>query len=1681
MASVDERIVSISFDNAKFEANIAKTIASLHKLNEALKLVGAVNGLKSIETASNNVKMTTAQTSAANLKKSADFTANAKSLRDIEAASNQVKLSGVKSAADETSSRFSRMADTARNALGSVKNTLTPSRGVPEIPQLRNSGGQFAAIEKESHQVKLQGIQNGIAQAQKGFTVLKGAAAVAFGGIAASAAAAGAKTARSLVSPIKGGFSEYEDNINSVQTIMANTEGQKGSGLKNVNKALDELNAYADQTKYSFKEMTKNVGTFTAAGVNIGDALPSIKGVANLAAISGSSSQQASTAMYQLSQALSSGKVGLQDWNSVVNAGMGGKLFQKAIVKQALAMGTLKGKVEGLDDPMKKLKINGKSFREAIKSKPGEESFFSSDVLAGTLKGFSGDMKEADLIAQGYTKTQAAAVMKQAKLGLEAATSVKTFTNLVETTKEAVGSGWATTFKLVLGDFGQAKKLFSGVSKVVSGAVGKMADDRNNLLKGWAKLGGRSDMFEGLKQSFAALKFAWRAVTAGFREIFPKATSKDLAEASERFKDFATSLRASIQNRMPVIQKLVAGFFAAFSIGFQIIKRIIGVFVDLGGAAGGAAGGGIKDIALAISGFLIAIDKALKRGTGFRDIIATFPAILKAPLNLLADLAGAIKKFFSGGRGSGKQIGGEFDIIQQKMQPLKNLMEKIGNLWQAFKDKVTAATTAIRPGIDKIKVAFSNFGASFVKAFNNVDYSAILLGIQTALLGGIVVMFKKFFSGGLGEALGIKGTFGELGKVFGGLTGYLKTMQLEVKSNIILKIAIALAILTLSIVALSGIDAVALDKAMSALTLAFVQLAVAMKVMTNIAVSSGKGAALMPVLAAGLILIAIAMRILVSSVTALSKLSYEELRKGLGAVTILFAAMAAAAIPLGAAGGKIAAAGLGMLLIAVAMRVLSKAIITLSKLSWQELGKGLAAIAASLLVVLVVVTLIPIKLPIIAYGLIAFAGAMIILAKAIMQFGNMKWSEIARGLTAMAGALVIIAAAVLLLPKSLALQAAGMLIMAVAVRSLANSIVIMSKLSPEQVFTSLYGLGGALTILAAGLYAMNSGLKGAAALLIATTALKAFVPVILTLGTMPIAQLLQGLGAIGIGFGILTRSVLLMAPAIPVLLSLSVAVVLMGIGIGAVATGVGKLVEAFALLLTAMSKLGGGGESLKALKEVFSAFFDFLGKLVTAIPRAIGDFVSGLGNMAVGLVSVIPKFVQAIVAILNAVLNIIILLAPKFIEGFGVILIGILNLIIVSAPKIGQAVLALLLSLLTVLETGVPRMIEVGFRLITALLQGLNSNIAAITIMASNIIINLLNALAVKIPAIVQAGANLVIRFLDGLAREAPRITASATNLVVKFSASVVANAPRLVSAAATIIVTFLNSIAKAVPRLVTAGVNLVLAFLRGVGKNADKLGRAAADLMGDFISAAANSILRFTDRLGRIILNFLNGIESAIRKYQTPITRAGGRIAKALIEGMIQGVLDLGGVLRRAVTKVFSLLPGWAKDVLGISSPSTVFAEIGGFVTMGFAQGITESSSTVRGAAETLGNNAVTSLQRSVRGISDALSTNIDMDPTITPVLDISQVQSEAKKLGSLTNVTPITAAVSYGQASAISSETEALQSEASAAAAVIPQPSTEIKFEQNNYSPESLSAAEVYRQTSNQLGQAKVQLGIG
>lgn len=334
---------------------------------------------------------------------------------------------------------------------------------------LENAIDGISKVQSAFSKFDTAGVTGGIDTINAKFSAMQTVAFTVMQNIVNDAYAKGKQLAEAFtIEPVFSGFQEYETQINAIQTILANTQ-DKGSTLEDVNKALDELNHYADLTIYNFTEMTRNIGTFTAAGVDLQSSVDAIKGIANLAAISGSTSYQASTAMYQLSQAIAAGTVNLQDWNSVVNAGMGGQVFQNALKRTARQMG------QDVDGMIEKFG----SFRLSL----SEGKWLTADVLTETLKQFAGAYSEADLIQKGYSQSQAAEIVKMAETATNAATKVKTFTQLFDTLKEAAQSGWTQTWEIIVGDFEEAKDFLTGLSDYFSDIINKSAEKRNNFLK----------------------------------------------------------------------------------------------------------------------------------------------------------------------------------------------------------------------------------------------------------------------------------------------------------------------------------------------------------------------------------------------------------------------------------------------------------------------------------------------------------------------------------------------------------------------------------------------------------------------------------------------------------------------------------------------------------------------------------------------------------------------------------------------------------------------------------------------------------------------------------------------------------------------------------------------------------------------------------------------------------------------------------------------------------------------------------------------------------------------------------------------------------------------------------------------------------------------------------------------
>ena len=541
------------------------------------------------------------------------------------------------------------------------------------------------------------------------FSMLAGAASVAMGNIASKALMAGGSVLSSFTfGPIMDGFREYENQLNAVQTIQANTFS-KGETTATINAALDELNAYADRTIYSFTEMTRNIGMFTSAGVGLKDSVAAIKGLSNVAAMSGSSSEQAATAMYQLSQALSTGSVKLQDWNSIVNAGMGGEQFQEALKRTARTYGV---EVDKMID-------KAGSFRNSLK-----DGWLTSEIMIETLTQYTGDLSREQLLSAGYTEQQADEIMKLAETANDAATKVKTFSQLIDTTAEALGSGWASIFRTIFGDFERARTMWTAVSDVVNGGIGTFFDALQGILDRWDELGGWEEWWYGLGELWTAIAKPLKAIAEGFFSAFQ-------GDAGKALYDFSYYFRHSISQWLMMSDDFANNLGKVFKMAGELLSPVLEVLVGFASAI----------VQIGVAAFKIGM------------ILA---GIFIKPMILIAAKVGDIVSVFSDW--FGQMLGGTdilgglskvLDWIVDKFQKLADWMYAIADvtitpIFDGLKVVIEAVLKPLGEFIETIKKATYNVFKPFGDAVSNV-FGAIF-GFASGT-GGPMEKIKSAFGG----------------------------------------------------------------------------------------------------------------------------------------------------------------------------------------------------------------------------------------------------------------------------------------------------------------------------------------------------------------------------------------------------------------------------------------------------------------------------------------------------------------------------------------------------------------------------------------------------------------------------------------------------------------------------------------------------------------------------------------------------------------------------------------------------------------------------------------------------------------------------------------------------------------------------------------------------------------------
>ena len=592
-------------------------------------------------------------------------------------------------------------------------------------------------------------------------------------------------------------------------------------------------------------------------------------------------------------------------------------------------------------------------------------------------------------------------------------------------------------------------------------------------------------------------------------------------------------------------------------------------------------------------------------------------------------------------------------------------------------------------------------------------------------------------------------------------------------------------------------------------------------------------------------------------------------------------------------------------------------------------------------------------------------------------------------------------------------------------------------------------------------------LTASASFLVIAAAIAVLAPALVQLSKIELIDLGKAILALAAAFATIGAAALVLSGLTPVIIALSAALAAFGVASLALAAALVVFTSGLEVLMKIMPNATG----------VFNDFLNMMSKTVTTlastIAQAIANFLSVLANNA-------TKISAAITVILTAILTAIKINAPQIISTFTTIVTSMLNAVTTLAPQIVNTVVTLansilnglkqtipsilscldtmITSMLNFLVSVIPKMVDSGMKIITGILTGIANNIQKVVEKGAEIVVNFIKGVTNKLPDIIDAAFKLVISFINGLAdairNNNGNLAAAGLNLIKAIVQAVANNSGLLLTEAKNAIGKFVQGVKDKLPDVATKGREIVTNIKNAITAKANELQAKGKELIGKVSTGIKSGYTDITLKAKELI----NKFKTSLDNMASTIRLAG----KNIVEGIIKGVKDKLTAAANVAKDLGRTIINGAKGILGIKSPSRVFAEIGRFVDEGFVQGINEYSSDVTDATESLGDKAISGMSSAIAQMSEMINTDIDTQPTIRPVLDLSNVESGASRLNTLFSRT---------QALSVSASMDSANSSKNQNGANAASTGNTYQFTQNNYSPKALSSIEIYRQTKNQF----------
>lgn len=1402
--------------------------------------------------------------------------------------------------------------------------------------QLDDATRSLSGLSSAGRNFNLGGIASGVDTIASRFTALGIIGVTALTNITNAALNTGKQIVSALtIDPIKTGFNEYELKMNAIQTMMAGS----GESLETVNQKLADLNAYSDRTIYSFSDMTQNIGKFTNAGVKLDDAVAAIKGISNEAAISGANANEAARAMYNLSQAMSMGYVQLIDWKSIEMANMATVDFKNNLLETAVAAGTIKKTSKGMYVTPQGDELSAMGmFKEGLMSQ-----WLTSKNLIDTLKKYSDETTDLG------------------KKAFAAAQDIKTLTQMYGVLKESAQSGWAQTWEIVAGNFDEGKSLFTQLNEYIGGFISASAKARNEMLQFWKDKGGRDDLIKSFENLNTTATQIITPIKEAFREFFPAMTGERLVDFTKKFKDFTEKLKIG-EDSIAKIKKIASGAFAGLSIGVEFIKSLSKNLIDFIKWLS-PAGKGLTDFTANIADWLVSLDDSIKKGDLFNK---AFDKVEQK----VEDASEAVKTSFKKMIDAIEDFSGvdftSFDTfvttLKEKLAPL----EKIGE----FVDK---SITWIGNLFKKMGPFFAKIGTGIGEFISKMNLTSIVQLFETGIMATIIAGISKLIKSLTTITDGAGGFLKGITEIFDGVRGCLSAWQQDLKAGILLKIAGAILVLAIALLVMSTIDVNKLSGALAAMTTLFVELFGSMAMFDKIVGSSGFKS--MGKVTASMILLSVAVLLLAAAAKELGSLDWQGLSKGLVGVSSLVAMLIATSKLMAQASGDILKSSVGLIAFAVAIKLMASAVVELGSLDTETLIKGmisllgvcamlvgmmaasklggmglkesLGLIAMALAIRILAsavgsfgkmkpeamvqgiwaLALVLSELAIFIYvvdgkqmaavgaGLLILAASMVIFAFAVKKFGEMPFETLCKGLLGMAVALGAVVLAINFMPKNMVSIGIGMLAISLGLVMIAKAMQMVGSLSMEQIVKGIVGLGLALLMIVIAVNAVQGAIAGAAALVIVTIALLGLAVVMKMIGGMPIEAIGKALLAIALVLTILGAAAAILTPILPSMLILGAALLLLGVGLAAV--GAATIILSIGLAALSVAGLAGVG----ILLAITAAMLPMVLMAPAILIVGAALLVLSIGVMAVGFaLTILGAGLGMIVALGEPGMNALLALANTAVQiaQFALDLVAAgAGLVLFGAGAILAGVGALLAGAgLLVLALGLEALAKVDLTQVGGIM-GLAEDLSAASLL-----------LLLAAPGLLTAGAALIV-FGEGATSTGEGIASITVGLLA------------------------LTQTVMTVPGVIEAGTNVIREAFRQMIEN-----------LISFIESRKSSVV---DTFEGIVDASAKAIENQRSLFYYCGTNA--------VEGFVMGIKSRIAAAADAAAGMARTALNAANAELDIHSPSGKFELAGKFGDLGFAKGFEKYAHIPAMAASTMAEKTITPVMTMTREIPSPIS----------------------------------------------------------------------------------------------------------